>query len=119
MINVQVIRFIGVGIINTLFYYMLYSLFIFSGFDYKAAVLVATVIGVFFSFKMFGRFVFKRDENHLIIKFIFVYCVLYLLNVVLIKEINIHLNNYYLSGFIAALICAFFSFILNKFVVFR
>ena len=119
MLKKQIGRFLVVGIINTLFYYTLYSFFIFIEVDYKLAVLFATAIGVFFSFKMFGKFVFNNNNNRLFFKFMLIYFILYILNISLINLFNNILNNYYISGLIATLVGAVVSFILNKLFVFQ
>lgn len=119
MLKKQIIKFIAVGIVNTLVYYFLYSLFIYLEFDYKIAVLFATISGVLFSFKTFGKFVFDNDDKKLIYKFIFVYIILYLLNLILITNFNILFANYYMSGFFASICISVFTFILNKKFVFK
>ena len=119
MLSSQVLKFISIGALNTIFYYFLYSCFIYFSFDYKLAVLFATLIGMFFSFKTFGKFVFNNNNNNLIYRFILVYMILYLLNILLITILELYFTNYYLSGFMATIICAFFSFIINKYFVFR
>jgi len=119
MKNKQFIRFVLVGAINTGFYYIIYSGFIFFGIDYKLSVLLATIIGVVFSFKTFGKYVFNNSDKKLIFRFISVYLLLYFLNVLFITLFNIFLKNYYISGFIATIFCAIISFILNKYFVFK
>ena len=119
MKNNQVFKFIITGVINTLFYFTLYSLFIFLDIEYKIAVFLATLIGIFFSFYMFGAFVFNNRNKRLIFKFILVYFFLYILNIEVIRIVNHVLHNYYYSGFFAMMIGAIVSFVLNKFFVFR
>lgn len=118
MLKKQVIRFIIVGTINTAFYYTLFSLFIFLSIDYKFSVLFATIIGVIFSYFMFGKFVFANNRITNFSKFIFVYILLYFINIGLIFCFEIFVSNYYISGFLAMIICAILSYILNKKIVF-
>lgn len=119
MIRSQLIKFIAIGIVNTLFYYLIFSLFIFLGLDYKFAVLFATLIGVLFSFKTFGKFVFNNNNKKLIFKFLLVYTILYVLNIIFIFYFNTYFKNYYISGLVATIICAILSFVLNKFYVYK
>lgn len=114
----QIVKFIYIGLLNTGFYYLLYSTFLFIGFDYRLAVLCATIIGVLFSFKTFGTFVFNQSGKKYILRFVMVYLLLYLLNILLITFFEMFLTNYYISGFFATIICAFFSFLFNKYFVF-
>ncbi len=119
MINKEVLQFIIIGILNTVFYYILYSCFIYFGIDYRLSVLFATLIGVLFSFKTFGKYVFKNEKKRLIYKFFLVYLLLYIINIGLISIIQGIVLDYYISGMISTLFCAIISFILNKFYVFK
>ena len=65
----QFIRFLIIGTLNTAFAYGLYALFIFVGCHYALAVFLSTVIGICFSFKTLGTFVFDNPDNRLIFKF--------------------------------------------------
>jgi len=115
----QVIRFLWVGGVNTLFGYSCYALFIFLGFDYKVAVLLATIIGVLFNYYTMGKYVFYSSGQGLIFKFILVYIIIYLVNIWLIGIFNKAGYNDYVSGLFSIIPCAVISFILNKFFVFR
>lgn len=119
MLKQQVIRFIAVGVINTLFGYSIYALLIYLGLNYMVAVLFATVVGVLFNFKTIGRYVFKSSDNNLLIKFILVYTVVYGVNIGLIRLFTVWNIDYYAAGFLAVVPCAAISFILNKRFVFR
>ena len=115
----QIFNFLLIGTLNTAFYYLIYATFIYIGLDYKISVFVATLIGVFFSFKTFGKYVFSNSDKKLIYKFVFIYVLLYGLNIFLINNLNRVRDNFYFSGLIAALVVAIFTFTLNKFFVFR
>ena len=115
----QLIKFILAGILNTLVYYVLYSGFLFVNFDYRLSVLFATMIGVLFSFKTFGKYVFNNQNKKLLYKFIFIYIILYLVNIAIISIFEIFILNYYISGLLATLCCAILSFGLNKWYVFK
>lgn len=119
MLKKQISKFLLVGILNTIVYYALYSLFIYLEFDYKLAVLFATLSGVLFSFKTFGKFVFNNSDKNLIYKFLFSYSILYLFSIIFISIFEKIFFNYYISGFFATLCCAVLSFIFNKWYVFR
>ena len=119
MINQQTLKFIYTGIINTIFYYILFSVFIYIELDYKFAVLLATLIGIIFSFKTFSKYVFDNQDNKLIFKFFIIYIVLYFTNILLIAIFNLMIVNIYINGLIATLMCAILSFGLNKKFVFK
>lgn len=120
MIRDEIIKFVVVGIINTIFYYMLYSLFIYMNFEYFLAVIFATILGVLFSFKTFSKLVFNNSNNKLIFKFLLVYCFNIVLNIFIIKAYVYFCNdNLYIAGLIAIILIAISSFVLNKFYVFK
>jgi len=120
MLNKEVIRFLIAGGINTLFYYFLYSTFIYLNFDYKLAVLFATSIGMFFSFYTFGSYVFKNSQKKLLLRFISNYILLYFLNIFIINEIHTSMNeNLYISGLLSTVVISILTFFLNKFFVFK
>ncbi|CAM3609943.1 GtrA family protein [Arcobacter aquimarinus] len=119
MLKKQIINFILVGIINTIFGYSIYALFIFFGFSYIVAVLFATILGILFNFKTISRYVFKSNAKNLIFKFIVVYFVLFITNILLIKFFKLFNIDEYFAGFLAIIPVAILSFLLNKFFVYK
>ena len=116
----QLIRFVLIGCLNTVFAYSVYCLFIFIGFHYTVAVFLSTVIGICFSFKTMGRFVFNKTDNKLIFKFFAVYGFCYFLNIGILRALTgCGLQNLYVAGLISSGLVALVSFCLNKWVVFR
>ena len=114
----QVKSFLIVGSINTLFSYIIYSIFLYAGLDYKLSALLSTILGVFFSFKMLGSFVFHISNGRLIYKFLLAYSLIYFINITIIKFVNNIVHNYYISGVFSIVVCAAVSFFLNKYFVF-
>ena len=119
MIDNRFIKFIIVGVINTLFGYSIYALFILLNFHYSIAALLANIIGVLFNFKTIGKIVFKNYDNALIFKFIGVYIVTYFLNVGFLKILDMFMVDMFLAGAVLVLPMAVISFILNKKFVFK
>ena len=116
----QLIRFLIIGGVNTVFAYCVYAFFIFVGLHYSLAVLLATVIGTCFSFKTMGTMVFDNPDNKLIFKFVAVYTGCYFLNVGILRTFTvIGLTNLYLAGLFSSSLVALVSFCLNKWVVFK
>jgi len=119
MLKKQIISFILVGIINTIFGYSIYALFIYLGLNYVLASLFSTIIGIFFNFRTIGNFVFKSKNNRLLFKFFQVYIIVFLVNIAIIKLFkSVGLNDYF-SGAIAILFASVVSFLLNKYYVFK
>lgn len=117
----QFIIFIMVGVLNTIFGYSVFALFIFLGMHYGLAVFLATCVGVLFNFKTIGSIVFKNKNARCIWRFISVYVICYGVNVGVIK-LNLLLYasaNIYLVGAVATFVVAILSFSLNKYWVFR
>ncbi len=119
MLKKQITNFIFVGIINTIFGYSIYALLIFLGLNYILAVLFATVLGVLFNFKTISKYVFESNDKNLIFKFVGVYFVVFVVNVLLIKIFKLFNINDYLAGLVCILPVAILSFILNKFFVYK
>jgi putative flippase GtrA len=114
------IRFILVGILNTMVGYGLFALFIYLGLHYSLAVLFSTILGVLFNFKSIGRLVFNTSDNERIYHFIGVYMLLYLLNVSGLWGLSsIGIENMYVAGAILLVPLAIISFVLNKNFVFN
>ena len=111
----QFITFLFVGALNTLVGYLLYSFFVWLGFNYIWAPLFATILGVLFNFKTIGGIVFKTKNNRLIGKFFAVYAIVYICNVAGLKTLSYcHISNPYMAGAILVLPLAFLGFFLNK-----
>ena len=118
--NNHFIRFILVGILNTMVGYGLFALFIYLGLHYSLAVLFSTILGVLFNFKSIGKLVFNSNNNERIYHFIGVYILLYLLNVSGLWGLSsIGMENMYVAGAILLAPLAIISFILNKNFVFN
>ena len=117
----QLFRFVVTGGVNTLFYYLLYAFFIFMNFPYQAAVLVATTIGVLFSYITFGKYVFsKKRDFWSFVRFGLNYTGLYFLNIFIITLLQrLAVENLYASGLVATIVVAGVSFFTNKYFVYK
>jgi len=115
----QILSFLLVGCLNTLFGYSLFAIFILAGCHYTIAVLLSTCLGVLFNFKTLGSLVFKNSNKQLLLNFIMVYAILYAINIMLIKIIHSTIPNLYIAGAIATIVIAGLSFYLNKQFVFN
>ena len=117
--NKQFVRFLFIGALNTVFGYAVFSLFLFLGFHYAVASLLATIVGVLFNFLTTGRFVFNNRDHSLLGKFFLVYAVVYGCNVGALKILDALAVNLYLAGALLLLPLALLSYILNKQFVFE
>ena len=112
-------KYLLVGIFNTVAHYGIYSTLIYIKFDYRLAVFFANIFGVLLSYFMFSQFVFSGRKRNALIKFVALYILLYLVNIILISLLNTIIHNYYISGLFAIIFCAVLSFILNKAFIFK
>ena len=112
-------KFLLVGVVNTIFGYSLYALFLSLGFHYNIAVLFSTILGILFNFKTIGKFVFNKSSNQFFLKFVSSYVIIYFLNITLLSIFDYFGFNMYLAGLIAIICLAFVSFYLNKKFVFN
>jgi putative flippase GtrA len=110
--------FLLVGALNTIFGYSVYAIFLFIGLHYASAAFLATCIGVLFNFKTTGRIVFQNTKNVLLFKFIFVYMLIYLINIVFLSMLLSMGINAYIGGAITILPMALLGFFLNQRFVF-
>ncbi len=118
--NNKFIKFLLVGVLNTIFGYGLFAFFIFLDIDYPIAVLLSTILGVMFNFKTIGKLVFDSHDNSLIFRFVLVYVVIYILNVSGLWALkNMSYENMYINGFVLLAPLAIISFVLNKKFVFK
>ena len=119
IIHSQFVRFLLVGVINTIFGYAVFIGMLLFGFIPSTALLMSTVMGVFFNFKTIGHWVFSGAFGNRILFFVLQYAFIYVLNSTLLLE----LINYGVKAAIAQLMLllpmAILSFVINKFLIFR
>ena len=113
------IKYLFVGILNTVFGYSIFALLIFLDLHYTLASLLATIAGVLFNFKTIGRIVFKSSDNVLIKKFFGVYAFTYLLNISGLKLFSFYHIDMYLAGLMLLVLITPVSFVLNRIFVFK
>ena len=117
--SIRFFRFLFVGGINTLFGYVVFSVFILLNFHYAIALLLATILGILFNFFTTGKIVFKNNDLRLIFKFVGVYGITYIINLFFLKTFNSYQINMLIAGAILILPMAILSFFLNKTFVFK
>jgi putative flippase GtrA len=99
----KIIKFLTVGILNTIFGYVIYAGLLFSGSPYLIALLFATLVGVVFNYFSFGNIVFNGGSSWLIfLKFSTTYALIYVLNAVGLSAL---ISYFLLSPYIAQVFC--------------
>lgn len=119
VVQSQFVRFGVVGAFNTALSFGVYALGIFAGLTYYAASFVALVFGIGFSFVVQGRLVFQSRLKGRFPAFLIMWCLLYLLNIAIIRSLVTFDMSYYLAGLFATFPVVLISFVLQKFIVFK
>lgn len=119
MVSNQGIRFAVVGALNTAFSYSIYAAFLFMGLNYQISNLFALLISILFSFKMQGALVFKNTNNKLLGRFILSWALIYLGTISVINQFMTLGLNAYWAGALALPFSVLFSYITQKYFVFR
>jgi putative flippase GtrA len=118
--QIRFIRFLAVGVLNTIFGYACFAAFIYAGLHYALALLAATVLGVLFNFKTISTLVFDSHANHLIARFAACYSVVYGINTALLtgfRAAGVH--SPLIGQAVLVLPMAVLAYVLNRRYVFR
>ena len=116
--DLQFLKFLAVGVINTLFGMSVYSLCLYLGLHYVPSLLVATVLGVIFNFFSTGRLVFNNTQSGRLLKFILTYALIFALNVIIVSALMSSGFNANSAGYLSMIVLALLSFAINKYWVF-
>lgn len=117
----QLFSFVVVGLINTVWAYAMFALFVYLGFHYALATLISGVLSVLTGYQAHRHYVFSFKGKNRLPQFAFVFLIIYWINVgiqKLLLESGV-LTNVYLSGALAVPVCALLSFWLNRNFIFR
>jgi putative flippase GtrA len=119
LLNIHFARFVLVGVVNTAFSYSIYAGLLFVGFHYAFANFVALLLGIIFSFRMQGRFVFGNTDISLAGRFLLGWGLIYVATVLVIGwMIGLGLDAYS-AGALALPFTTVFSYFVQKNFVFR
>lgn len=115
----QFLVYLAVGGLNTVVGYGLFAAIFSLGAHYSVAALLSTVLGVLFNFQTTGRIVFGSRDPSLIVRFVAVYAFTYVLNVGILRTLQVERPS--VLAVQAALVLPFaaVSFVLHKWFVFR
>ena len=116
---VQLLRFLVVGGLNTVFGYSLFPPFPSFAIPSPAAIGLATVGGVLFNFQSIGRLVFNGAPRSRFWRFVGVYIVIYLLNLGGVRLLLGLWPNVYIANAITLVPLSVIAFILNRRFVFN
>ena len=111
-------RFLMVGVLNTAFGYGVFVACLWLGMHYAIAGAISTVLGVLFNFKSTGSLVFRSKGNCKLPRFVVVYAIIYLVNVLALGGMLQLGIQEWLGGLILLLPSAILSYVLNRQFVF-
>jgi len=112
------LRFLVTGGVNTGFSYGVYALLVFMGLNYALSNLCSLLLGILFSFRTQSAFVFNSSGRGLFWRYVGVWAVLYLSNILMIGGLIRLGANAYTAGAMAIVPTAVLSFFLQKYFVF-
>ncbi len=115
----QLVRFVLVGIVNTGFSYAIYAGLLYVGLSYAIANLIALLVGILFSFKTQGALVFNNSDNRRLFRFVLAWISIYTLNILIIGRFIALGLNPYTAGALALPFAVLFSYLTQKYFVFR
>jgi putative flippase GtrA len=122
MLGVQArsfVRFLAVGVLNTVFGYGFFALLIWAGLWYPVAAALSTAGGIVFNFNTTGRLVFGNRDSSVFWRFVGVYALSYVVGVALMKAGLILGVPVLLTAAALALPMAGLTFLLQRSLVFR
>ncbi|MCX7194008.1 MAG: GtrA family protein [Proteobacteria bacterium] len=101
--NRRMLRFLGVGLLNTAFGYGIYAGLVFIELPYLIALFLATVAGVIFNYFTIGGMVFKARSGWRVFgRFIAAYVIVYIVNAALL---GIMTNLFHLGPYLGQIVC--------------
>lgn len=119
ILKFDVVRFVLVGVLNTVFSYGVYALLLYLGLSYALANFVALALGIPFSFRTQSVLVFRNRDRGLFYRYAVFWLVIFLVNVALIALAIRGGLNAYTAGALALLPMTLISYFVQKVLVFR
>ena len=121
--NTQLIRFIIVGIFNTIIGLSIIYILIYFGFNNYISNIFGYLVGLSISFVLNKYYVFNAQKNNQIVykqfgKFILIFMIAYSVNIIVLFIGLNHMTSY-LAQFIAMIAYTVINFILNKYITFK
>ena len=111
-------RYYQAGVVNLLFGFGMYALFVRVGMNIFVAQICAHISGVIFNYFTYSRYVFSGDASSKT-RFALSYAFNYFLSVIILYAVVIFIPSPYLSGLIVAVIVSIVNFFILKRIVFR
>jgi putative flippase GtrA len=114
----QLFRYYQAGLVNTLFGYGAYVLFVWLGLDMYVAQIVAHVLGTAFNYLTYSRYAFAGRRGS-VLRFVASYVGSYLLSLATLAGFAQVTSSPYLAGLLSVVLVSFINFFVLKRLVFR
>lgn len=111
------IRYYGVGVVNTAFGYGLYSALVLVGLNLFVAQIISHCTGMAFNYFMFRRHVF-REHHAPVLPYVAAYGFNYLLGVAFLFTAHLFIPSPFVAGFVALLAVSAINYFVLKHLVF-
>lgn len=113
-------RFLGIGIINTIFAYIIFVILL-QFLNYNISYTTSFIATIVLSYFLNTKYVFKQKTSlSKFIKFPLVYIVQYLFGIVVLNILNIHFNiSNYINMLIITIVSVPLTFILSKKIIIK
>ena len=113
----QIVRYYQAGIVNTVFGFAAYALFVRLGLDLFVAQMLAHILGVGFNYLSYSHYVF-RDAHPAKLRFLLSYGGNYLVSLATLALMSRLIASPYLAGLVTVFLVALLNFFVLKKLVF-
>lgn len=119
LLNLQFVRFVLVGVLNTGFSFAIYAALLYVGLGFVVANLCAMLLGILFSFRTQGQLVFGNRDSRRILRFAACWAGIWVANVLMIAGlVKLGFNDYW-AGALALVPVTLISYFVQRLMVFN
>ncbi|NDG39094.1 MAG: GtrA family protein [Betaproteobacteria bacterium] len=113
-----IVKFVLVGSLNTAFSYCVFASLVYLGLAYAVANFAALLLGLAFSFRTQGAWVFRNRDKRLWLRFTVCWAAIFVFNIGCIAALMHAGLDVYLAGAVALMPSTIMSYFVQKFLVF-
>jgi len=117
--NNLISRFFLAGILNTIFGWLIFSIFIFFNKPVSISLFFGMLFGILFNYITIGGYAFRKFSKLIFIKFLLANLIIYFINLQLLEKIEDIFSRIIIAQFFLLPFMAISSFIMMKKFVFK
>ena len=117
--NNLISRFFLAGILNTIFGWLIFSIFIFFNKPVSISLFFGMLFGILFNYITIGGYAFRKFSKLIFIKFLLANLIIYFINLQLLEKIEDIFSSIIIAQFFLLPFMAISSFIMMKKFVFK